>query len=195
MKLKSVLSSSLLVIVCLVFTACAGQQTVDPMAFEDTSWLQTPEETEEAMGISFMDFEKEDKDQTVRYTNADFQKELKISGVKPSMISFLYIPVDEAHPLSLRAITMEFQDDSEEEKMVSYLNSVYGDAEEGLLKANDSNSVYYSWEKENEKEKISIRQTPPGTFNPRDYDTFLITYGWTSEYAAELLEGSSLPTE
>ena len=36
MKLKSVLSSSLLVIVCLVFTACAGQQTVDPMAFEDT---------------------------------------------------------------------------------------------------------------------------------------------------------------
>lgn len=165
-----------------------GKSDADPMSLEKTAFRQTEEQTEAALGISFADFEKEEKDGAVTYTCPDFDGKLPVSGAKPDAISFTYTQVFQEEPLGLVQVALTFGDTKEQEKLEKTLGDTYGKPEERLWNDSDPDSVYDEWSSETEKERISIQRTAPGSLNATEKDGFRISYGWTEAYSQELLE-------
>lgn len=177
--------AALLAASMLIACGQAEPAEADPMAFENTKWLQTEEETEEALGISLEGFEKTEEDGTVTYRDDSFEGTLPVSGSKPAEMTLLFVPVFPEEPNYLRRIGLSFTDEGEQEKFESFLTQVYGEPEERILNPNVPETAYDAWEAEGEKERVSIRRTSSGKDGR---EAFLITYGWTEAYSAELLE-------
>lgn len=171
-----------------------GKSDADPMSLEKTAFRQTEEQTEAALGISFADFEKEEKDGAVTYLCQNFDGKLPVSGAQPDAISFTYTQVFQEEPLGLVQVALTFGDTKEQEKFEKTLGDTYGEPEERLWNNSDPDSAYDEWSAETEKERISIKRTAPGSFNATEKDGFQISYGWTDAYSAELLEQAGADT-
>ena len=148
-------------LLAILFLASCGKED-GPAAFEGLTPGMTAEEVEEAWGISFADslVPSEDGDSESCALEGVALPESGFTAGRGGFIFFEDARAMELPP-GLRTVRLSF-DAEQTEAFSAHLDSLYGEAEERMIGA--ENGPYYFWSAPEDDPDVTIRYNPPDTW-------------------------------